>query len=196
MLVFQHLKMGFIVLTCKWSINLPLPGPLPPVVTFNMYAKAHANLLGTWQYHLSKGEKKSILFKMPSSWLFALGRWQSFLDSRSALVFSLWFISIATAVYQTVVMPAILDGIYVCTDAVFENRMVMPTLGFRHGWIKDPGLHPLNSHPCCNSLGKVLVSAELGRWAAQMVLIPGGDLSCLCKRTAKIQFEGHAEMIP
>lgn len=43
----QHLKMGFIALICKGSINLPLPGPLPPVVNFNMYAKAHDILLGT-----------------------------------------------------------------------------------------------------------------------------------------------------
>lgn len=74
--------------------------------------------------------------------------------------------------------------------------MVLPTLGSRQGQIRDPRLRPLNSHPCCRSLGKVSVSAELGRQAARMFLILGGNLVACGKRTAKIQFEGHVEIIP
>lgn len=132
-----------------------------------------------------KGKKKSILFKIPSSWFFALGRRQSSLSSRPALVFSLLLLlSTATAIYQTAVMPTVLDGICVCTDAVFETMMVLPTLGSRHGHIRDPGLCPLNTHPCCSSLGKVWVSAELGRQTTQMLLILGGDLACLWQKNS------------
>lgn len=179
--VVQHLKMGFIVLICKGSISLHLPGPLLPMVNFNMYAKAHDSLLGTRQYHLYKGKEKSVLFKMLSSSFFALGRWQS---SRSALVFSLWILGTATAIYQTVIMPTVLDGICICTDAVFENRMVLPTLGSRHGQIRGPRLRPLEIHPCSRFLGKFPVSADLGWWAAQMLRILGGDLPCLWQKNS------------
>lgn len=151
-----------ITLICKWTINLPLPGPLSSVATFIIHTKTHASLLGTWQCHLPEGKKKSVFLKSlcPGPLLLAGDSPLCPLD----LVFSLWLpLSTVTVFYQPVIMPAILDGLCVCTDAAFENRTVLPSLVSRHGQIGDPGLHPLNKRQCCSSLGKISVSAEVGK---------------------------------
>lgn len=139
----------FLVLFLQWPLSL--------------YTKIRASLLGAQQCHLAKGKKKkSVLLKSiyPSPLLLADGSPLCPLD----LVFSLWILLGTVAVfYQPVIMSAILGGLCVCTDAVFEHRMGLPSLGSRHGQIGDPGLHSLNKHPHCSSLSKISVSAEVGK---------------------------------